>query len=211
MLLLHGQNKKMKEAIIQLAVSQFHQLGIRNVSVDDICATLRISKKTFYQHFRKKEDLIEEIILAVQHEFEHKCLRQEKDKNAIDTMIMNIKEIRRAIEREPFLFWHDLKKFYPSLYSKHYDLQKELVRTMFEQNVRRGIEEGFYRSDIDIELLSYFHTVQMRHTFESMLENQKAFSLKRVVDFFIDLMVHLIANEKGLQYLEENYFDKIKK
>jgi len=201
----------MRDTILQIATSQFHQLGIRSVSVDDICATLRISKKTFYQHFKKKEDLIEEIILHVQKEFVGRCMRQQKDKNSIDILIMNIREIKRAIEKESFLFWHDLKKYYPSLYSRYYDLQRDVVRTTFEQNIRRGIDEGFYRNDIDIEMLSYFHTVQMRHTFETMIEDQQLFPMKRVVDFFIDLMVHLIVNEKGLRYLEENYYDKIKK
>ncbi len=201
----------MRDTILQIAISQFHQLGIRSVSVDDICATLRISKKTFYQHFKKKEDLIEEIILHVQKEFVGRCMRQQKDKNSIDILIMNIREIKRAIEKESFLFWHDLKKYYPSLYSRYYDLQRDVVRTTFEQNIRRGIDEGFYRNDIDIEMLSYFHTIQMRHTFETMIEDQQLFPMKRVVDFFIDLMVHLIVNEKGLRYLEENYYDKIKK
>lgn len=201
----------MRDTILQIAISQFHQLGIRSVSVVDICATLRISKKTFYQHFKKKEDLIEEIILHVQKEFVGRCMRQQKDKNSIDILIMNIREIKRAIEKESFLFWHDLKKYYPSLYSRYYDLQRDVVRTTFEQNIRRGIDEGFYRNDIDIEMLSYFHTIQMRHTFETMIEDQQLFPLKRVVDFFIDLMVHLIVNEKGLRYLEENYYDKIKK
>lgn len=201
----------MRDTILQIAISQFHQLGIRSVSVDDICATLRISKKTFYQHFKKKEDLIEEIILHVQKEFVGRCMRQQKDKNSIDILIMNIREIKRAIEKESFLFWYDLKKYYPSLYSRYYDLQRDVVRTTFEQNIRRGIDEGFYRNDIDIEMLSYFHTIQMRHTFETMIEDQQLFPLKRVVDFFIDLMVHLIVNEKGLRYLEENYYDKIKK
>ncbi len=201
----------MRDTILQIAISQFHQLGIRSVSVDDICATLRISKNTFYQHFKKKEDLIEEIILHVQKEFVGRCMRQQKDKNSIDILIMNIREIKRAIEKESFLFWHDLKKYYPSLYSRYYDLQRDVVRTTFEQNIRRGIDEGFYRNDIDIEMLSYFHTIQMRHTFETMIEDQQLFPMKRVVDFFIDLMVHLIVNEKGLRYLEENYYDKIKK
>lgn len=201
----------MRDTILQIAISQFHQLGIRSVSVDDICATLRISKKTFYQHFKKKEDLIEEIILHVQKEFVGRCMRQQKDKNSIDILIMNIREIKRAIEKESFLFWYDLKKYYPSLYSRYYDLQRDVVRTTFEQNIRRGIDEGFYRNDIDIEMLSYFHTIQMRHTFETMIEDQQLFPMKRVVDFFIDLMVHLIVNEKGLRYLEENYYDKIKK
>lgn len=201
----------MKENIVQAALSQFHQLGIRSVSVDDLCSTQRISKKTFYQYFKKKEDLIEQIILEVQKSFVNRCSRQERDKNSIDILIMNIKEIKRAIEKESFLFWHDLKKYYPALYSKYYDIQRDVVRKTFEENIRRGIEEGYYRQDLDVEMLSYFHTVQMRHTFESMIEDQQLFSLKRVVDFFIDMMVHLIVNEKGLRYLEENYYDKIKK
>lgn len=201
----------MRENIIQIALSQFHQLGIRSVSVDDICATLRISKKTFYQYFKKKEDLIEEIIQHVQQHFVARCMRQQKDKNSIDILIMNIREIKRAMEKESFLFWHDLKKYYPLLYSRYYDLQRDVERTTFEQNIRCGMEEGYYRKDIDVEMLSYFHTVQMRHTFEAMIEDQQHFPLKRVVDFFIDLMVHLIVNEKGLKYLEENYYDKIKK
>ncbi|MDD3195501.1 MAG: TetR/AcrR family transcriptional regulator [Paludibacter sp.] len=201
----------MKENIVQLAISQFHQFGIRNVSVDDICSTLRISKKTFYQYFKKKEDLIEAIIQNIQGDFHNRCIRKEKDKNSIEILIMNIKEIRKAIEREPFLFWHDLKKYYPALYARYYEIQQEMVRTIFEQNIQRGIAEGFYRSDIDVELLSYFHSVQMRYTFDSVMENQKGISLKRVVDFFIDMMVHLITSETGLKYLEENYFDKIKK
>jgi AcrR family transcriptional regulator len=201
----------MKENIVQAALSQFHQLGIRSVSVDDLCSTLRISKKTFYQYFKKKEDLIEQIILEVQKSFVNRCSRQERDKNSIDILIMNIKEIKRAIEKESFLFWHDLKKYYPALYSKYYDIQRDVVRKTFGENIRRGIEEGYYRQDLDVEMLSYFHTVQMRHTFESMIEDQQLFSLKRVVDFFIDMMVHLIVNEKGLRYLEENYYDKIKK
>jgi len=201
----------MRENIIQAALSQFHQRGIRSVSVDDICATLRISKKTFYQYFKTKEELIEEIILQVQQEFVGRCMRQQKDKNSIDTFIMNIREIKRAMEKESFLFWHDLKKYYPALHSKYFDMQRDVVRTTFEQNIRKGMEEGFYREDIDVEMLSYFHTVQMRYTFETMIEDQQRFSLKRVVDFFIDLMVHLIVNEKGLKYLEENYYDKIKK
>lgn len=51
-----------KENIIQVAGEQFHRMGIRNVSIDDVCAELRMSKKTFYQHFSKKEDLIDSVI-----------------------------------------------------------------------------------------------------------------------------------------------------
>ena len=78
----------------------------------------------------------------------------------------------------------------------------------FENNIRQGIAEGYYRENLDIELLSFFHTVQIRNTFEMMMQSQLKFSLKRITDFFIDMIIRLVANEKGMKYIEENLTDK---
>ena len=86
----------------------------------------------------------------------------------------------------------------------------EAIKIGFEHNLIQGIEEGYYRKDLDIELASFFHSVQMKTTFELMQENQKKYSKKRMMDFYIDLIIHLIANEQGLKYLEENYYNEEK-
>ncbi|MGE4515099.1 MAG: hypothetical protein AB7E26_14995, partial [Chryseobacterium sp.] len=57
-----------------------------------------------------------------------------------------------------------------------------------------------------IELTSIFHAIQIKNTFDLMEQSSIKFTKKRLLDFFIDLMMHLIANEKGLKYLEEHYF-----
>jgi hypothetical protein len=72
----------------------------------------------------------------------------------------------------------------------------EAIQIGFEQNLIQGIEDGYYRQNLDIELTSFFHSVQMKTTFEMMQENQKKYSKKRMMDFYIDLIIHLIANEK---------------
>lgn len=82
-----------------------------------------------------------------------------------------------------------------------------MLRTGFSFNISQGISEGFYREDIDIEMLSFFHSVIMKNAFEEMIQADKKYSLKRIVDFFIDLMIHFIVNEKGMRYLQENYYD----
>ena len=66
--------------------------------------------------------------------------------------------------------------------------------------------EGFYREDMDVELVLLFHSVQMKNSFELMEQVSKKYSKKRLLDFFIDLMIHVIANEKGLAYMKEHYF-----
>jgi hypothetical protein len=80
----------------------------------------------------------------------------------------------------------------------------EVIRLGFQQNLKQGIEEGYYRDDLDVELISLFHSIQIRNTFDMMQQANKKYSKKRLIDFFIDLMIHLIANEKGLKYMEEH-------
>lgn len=198
----------LKENIIQTAGNQFQQMGIRNVSIDDVCAELRISKKTFYQYFSKKEDLVDAVIEHKRALSQAKLQKNIKDKNAIEIFVYMIKELKKSAECTPVLFWHDVEKFYPALFQKHNQIKQDNVRNIFENNIRQGIAEGYYRENLDIELLSFFHTVQIRNTFEMMMQMQLKFSLKRITDFFIDMIIRLVANEKGLKYIEENLTDK---
>jgi AcrR family transcriptional regulator len=200
--------ENIKLNIIQAATLQFNQKGIRNVSIDDVCSELRISKKTFYQYFNKKEELIDAVIAYGQEEHTekvHKCI---KDKNAIEVFIYMIKEIKKSAECAPFMFWHDLKKYYPALHQKYDQFKTERIQTAFEDNILQGIKEGYYRDNVDIELLSFFHSVQIKSTFETMMQSQKKFTQKRLTDFFIDMIIHLIVNEKGLKYVEEHLTEK---
>lgn len=196
-----------KENITATAMEQFKRLGIRNVSIDSVCAEIRISKKTFYQYFESKETLIREALHFEQLNNVEKFTKAVKDKNAIEVFIYTIKEIRRFNENESFILWHDLKKYYPALHQELESRKSEMLRTGFSFNISQGISEGFYREDIDIEMLSFFHSVIMKNAFEEMIQADKKYSLKRIVDFFIDLMIHFIVNEKGMRYLQENYYD----
>ena len=120
-----------------------------------------------------------------------------------------IRELKKSTECSPFMFWHDLEKYYPALYQKHDQIKKDNIRKSFEENIKQGIEEGYYRNNLDIELLSYFHSVQIRNTFETISkDSQNKFTLKRVTEFFIDMIIHLIANKKGMKYIEDNLVEK---
>ena len=196
------------ENIIQVAATQFYKTGIRNVSIDDVCAELRISKKTFYQYFKKKEELVDAVIAYEQEQHVEKVQKSIKDKNAIEVFIFMIKEIKKTAECAPFMLWYDLKKYYPALFQKYDQIKTERIKTAFEENIRQGIREGYYRENLDIELLSFFHSIQIRNIFETMMQSQKKYSLKRLTDFFVDMIIHLIVNEKGLKYVQENLTEK---
>jgi len=194
-----------QEIIVSMATRLFEQFGIRSVSIDNVCTELRISKKTFYNYFPQKEDLVEAVLIYQRKMNLEKYGKILKNKNAIDSLILIIKEIKKSVEHESVSMCYDLEKYYPKINEKFELEKREGIRAGFELNLRQGIEEGYYRNDLDVELISFFHSIQIKNTFEQMSQDNKKYSKKRLVDFFIDLMIHLIANEKGLRYMEENY------
>jgi len=191
--------------IVIAAVRLFEQFGIRSVSIDNVCSELHISKKTFYNYFPQKEDLVDAVLTYQKINNYEKFEKLFKNKNAIDSLIVSIKEIRKASETESQTMFYDLQKYYPKVFEKHMSKNTDEMRLGFEMNLRQGVDEGYYREDLDIELISLFHSLQIKNTFELMQQFPKKFTKKRLVDFFIDLMIHLIANEKGLKYMEEHY------
>jgi len=194
-----------QELIISTASRLFEQFGIRSVSIDNVCNELRISKKTFYNYFSQKEDLVE-AVLVYQNNIQHeKFLKIFKNKNAIDSLILTIREIRKTIGQESLAMCNDLEKYYPKVNDKYEQIAREEIRAGFERFLNQGIDEGYFRDDLDVEMIALFHSLQMKKTFEQMSQDTKKYSKKRIFDFFIDLMIHLISNEKGLKYMDEHY------
>jgi len=194
-----------QELIISTASRLFEQFGIRSVSIDNVCSELRISKKTFYNYFPQKEDLVEAVLVYQRNIQKEKFTKIFKNKNAIDSLILTIREFRKNIGQESLAMCNDLEKYYPKVNDKFELIGREEMRAGFERFLNQGIEEGYFRDDLDIEMIALFHSLQMKKTFEQMSQDLKKYSKKRIFDFFIDLMIHLIANDKGLKYMDEHY------
>ncbi|MBP1637371.1 MAG: transcriptional regulator [Bacteroidetes bacterium] len=194
--------EKITKIIIELAASRFTQLGIRNVSIDDICNELRISKKTFYKYFSQKEDLIVAVLVNFGEQNKKKFSRIYENNNSIDALVQIIMELKKTEDNKPHAFLHDLKKYYPEIDSKFREKQMLVIREDFESNLKKGIDEGYYREDIDVEMVSYFHSMHLRSLFEQIQESSTKISKKRMMNFFIDLITRLITNEKGYEYVQ---------
>lgn len=194
---------QLTQQIIQAAYTKFEQFGIRSVSINDICNELRISKKTFYRFFPKKEDLVDAVIGYQVSFIREKFEKMYQNKNAIDALILIINEVKKHIHTDYSVFFYDVEKYYPSIFTAYQEQKSTWIRESFEKNLRKGIAEGYYREDLDIELSSIFHSVQISSSYENIITHIPKISKKRLTDFYIDMIVRLITNEKGLKYIEE--------
>ncbi|GAB3807448.1 TetR/AcrR family transcriptional regulator [Spirosoma humi] len=151
----------MKERIIAEARHLFNQLGVRTVRLDDVAQQLGISKKTLYQHFQDKEELVR-LVLETQLE---ESLREAK---AIHRLASNpIVSALRIWDRliayrqttNPNLL-RDIERYYPTVWRVFETFRATYISVILATNIRAGIEQGLYRSDVDEPALAWLWITQ---------------------------------------------------
>lgn len=195
-----SEKNELREKIIKTASTQFRTHGIKDVRMDDIATMLGISKRTLYQLFRNKEELLYEGI-----KYNHK-LTVEKAKqiirNANGTMdvilslyiqyLNQIKEVNRN-------FFRELKK-YPKVVEegkKRSRQNEHKVRAWLES----GIKEGIFRADTNFEVLLYILKENLEFiTTTTMFDN---YTIEQISNSFILVYLRGVSTPKGQEIIEE--------
>ena len=191
----------MKEKIIKKATDMFLKLGFKSVTMDDIACEMCISKKTIYKYFHNKEVLIEEGTQII-HQKIHLILDEilAKNYNAIEENFeirKMFKEMFQTIDNSPS---YQLKKHYPEIHSKLVKNELEDCNSMFRQNIIKGVEQGLYRENLDIEMYAKFHYLLIFSIKETtQLESESAKLETHVLEYHTRAM----ATPKGILELEK--------
>lgn len=148
----------MKEKIISKATELFLKLGFKSVTMDDIANEMCISKKTIYKFFCNKEILIEESTEMV-HQTIHESINTiaAKNYNAIQENFeikKMFKEMFKSGENSPA---YQLKKHYPEIYNTVMSREINECNTVFKQNIVKGIQQGLYRENLNIDIYVSFY------------------------------------------------------
>ncbi|NVO32975.1 TetR/AcrR family transcriptional regulator [Hymenobacter lapidiphilus] len=172
---------EIKDRILQSALLLFTRNGIKSVSMDDIASDLGISKKTLYKWFDNKDDLVSGVIGGhldcVQGECTHIASEAE---NAVDEMVRIMEWAKRHFSEVNPNTIHDLRKYYPAAWQLFHNHKNEYILTQIQANLRRGVAEGLYRPDLDVEVLSRLRLAQIDVLFDPDIFPQAHFEQPRV-------------------------------
>jgi AcrR family transcriptional regulator len=151
-------NTIMKEKIIAKASEMFLKLGFKSITMDDIAGEMCISKKTIYKYFCNKEILIEQST-ATMHIEVHQIIDSiiAKNYNAIEENFeikKMFKELFKSSDTSPI---YQLKKHYPEIYDTVISREINDCNSTFKQNIEKGIQQGLYRKDIEVETYTQFY------------------------------------------------------
>ena len=190
----------MKDKIIKKATEMFLKLGFKSVTMDDIACEMCISKKTIYKYFSNKEKLIEEGTEVI-HQKIHALMDDiiSKNYNAIAEnfeMRKMFKEMFQSFDHSPA---YQLKKHYPEIYDKMIANEIEDCSNVFYQNIVKGISEGLYRENTDIDAsVKFYYTIIFSINGDVQLEKEAHELETKALEYH----TRAIATTKGIAELE---------
>ena len=202
----NNDNSSVRLRIIEGARKLFLAKGIKSVRMDDIAHELGISKRTIYEHFSDKDQLLRTCLMHVHRYISDKVLEhlRANSHNTLD-VILTMYEVYFAImNKVNKQFFIDLQKL-PEIQQKN-SRREQLNRHIFKHLMRKGIKEGLFREDINLEVLVYIlqHDLKLI-TVEEKFEDQSPEELGKA---FILFYLRGIATPKG-QEIIERFIDKL--
>ena len=201
-----------KDGILKIAIARMQQVGIRSVSIDDICHELGISKKTFYVYFASKDELVE-AILGVHQEKVAKELAQSLQKRTVEQSLVEWVKIAKHTEKHtlktpPMIY--DLEKYYPQLFKQHKAYMRAATEAVFVQFLQKGVEEGIFRQEIDVKIVAMVFIDIQYKLMEIMSKGEKSREeILRIGQQGMDILVRGILSENGLLRLRKKVKNNI--
>jgi AcrR family transcriptional regulator len=184
------------------------QYGVRSVSMDDIARGAGISKKTIYQHYADKHDLVQAVIRD-KIAFNQQCCTQDLagSRDAVHEVLLCIARMQDMFAQMHPSLIYDLQKFHPAAYALIQDHRYRFWGKVFTENIERGIREELYRPEVQVEVLVKARLENMMLAFNPQLYPNNRF---RPVDVQTQLTEHFLfgmASLKGhkliLKYQQE--------
>lgn len=202
---------EVRERILMKAHELFNRLGIRSVTMDDIALKTGMSKKTIYQSFANKDELVEAVLKG--HLEKNFCLcemNNQKSENAIHEIFLNIETIQELMgEMNPLIF-NDLEKFHHSAFMQLYQHKNNYLYKVIKANMEWGVKEELYRDDFSIEVLTKIRLETMFLPFNQEIFPHNKYNLVDVERQTLEHFIYGIASVKGHKLIDKYKQQRLK-
>jgi len=201
----------MKERIQQKAKELFMRYGFRSVTMDEIAGQLGISKKTVYQFFEDKDNLVEALMQKEMDYMHTECMKQMREsENAIDEVFKDMDCMEEVIDSMNPQIIFDLEKFYPKTFEKFKKHKNTFLLDIIKKNLQRGIAEELYRSDLNIDIVARFRLESSFLAFSQETYPFGKYNLLDVSNEIYFLYMHGIATPKGKKLIDKSILQRQK-
>jgi AcrR family transcriptional regulator len=189
--------------IIGKAAALYVESGIKGITMDELAEHLGMSKRTIYEHFADKKELVKECVIFIDNKKDELAKDAVKhSKNVIETLLTlhldNLK-MMGSVNRK---FADDIKKFYPELHNYFQEKRESSVYSTINF-LQKGVEEGVVRDDQNVEIYANLLHEEMYLLFDNRSIHLSEFSVKEVYSVMFLCFLRGIATNKGLAVIDD--------
>jgi AcrR family transcriptional regulator len=193
-----------KDKILNGAMELFMKYGVRSVSMDDIARHLSVSKKTIYQYFTDKDDVVTRVahhhLDTTKGEFD--SFRADS-KNAIDELVKISQCLKKDMQEMNASLLFDLHKYHPKAWNVWLEYKNKHIRASIIDNMVQGIEEGYFRPEINPDILSAVRLEQVQLAFDDHVFPHDRFNLSEVQIQIFEHFIYGLLTDKGRKLYEK--------
>jgi len=195
---------RMKDKILNKAADLFLSYGFKSVTMDDIAKSLGISKKTVYSHYQTKRMLVHDTTFYVFEQInEGICQICAGHQNPVQELYDIKSLVMEQLKGEKTSPHYQLQKYYPKIFFTLKQKQFNSINQCVSENLKRGMEMGFYRKDLDVELITKFYLNGNLGLMNLDIFPMEHFEMGELKSAFLEYHIRAIATEKGLKTLNK--------
>ena len=193
-----------KERILVKAEEMFLQYGIRSISMDDIANSLGMSKKTLYQYFIDKDELVNEVVAQHVGRTENDCIHcRAAAKDAIDEIFLIMDRIVDQLSNMNPMILFDMEKFHFKAYQWFLNYKQKFLLESIQNNIEWGIQDELYRPDINVDVMSKYRIESMMIPFNISVFPSSKYNLAAISQMIIENFTYGLATIKGHKLIQK--------
>ena len=193
-----------KERILVKAEELFLQFGIRSVSMDDIANNLGMSKKTLYQYYVDKDELVNAVFSGVMDHNKTQCGHcQANGENAIHEVFLSFDMLQEMLSNMNPSVLFDMQKYHPSAFKKFQDYRNNFLFHLIKNNLEKGRKEELYREDFDVEIMTRYRLFSIMLSFDSDVFPSNKTNLVYIEQQLLEHFLWGLATPKGQKLIQK--------
>lgn len=201
--------------ILTAATDLFRQYGFKAVTMDDIARRAGISKKTLYQHFANKSEIVNESVVWFKTRICNSCeVEIEKSANAVEAMVRTQTIMDHVHKQTNPAILFELQKYFPEAFRLFREKLMEQDMEIIKQTILQGIEEGNYRPDVNADLMARYRLETSLIMFQPNLLVNERYDLLFVAHEICEHFMYGIMTAKGeklYQKYKQDYLKQVSK
>lgn len=193
----------MKEETVKRALNDFMQYGFKTFTMDDLASKMGISKKTLYEHFPSKNDLVEAVL---DYALDMSCKNVEAfvqgDGSVIENVYRNQKKVKEIFNINSDRPIWELQKYYSKTYERmEIEFAKSDAR-FIDKLLEKGWQEGLFREDINVNFYKTFYSSVQRLCSVANTFPEREYPFWDTIYTLMEYFFRIVVNEKGMKELE---------